>query len=273
MMRALPNSAEAMLAEVIRRQGRAGFESALLAFFRRALAPDNLIVLAYRDAGPPVVLFRQTDLPQVFAALDTTYLAGAYLLDPYHDLHVSRVPAGLYRLRDVAPDAFQRSRYYSEYYQGTTLLDEITYVAYPARGVSLNICLGRDASSGQPFTVPEIELATRLAPVVNALAETHWLGLSATDDPKPGSVTDTLIRRLDSARGIRLSPRQAEVALLILRGHSTPSIALRLGVSPQTVKVFRRQLHGRCGVTSQAELFALLLPLLGGPSGQSRVET
>jgi DNA-binding CsgD family transcriptional regulator len=33
-------------------------------------------------------------------------------------------------------------------------------------------------------------------------------------------------------------------------------------VSPQTVKVFRRQLYARCGISSQAELFALLLPLL-----------
>jgi DNA-binding CsgD family transcriptional regulator len=62
--------------------------------------------------------------------------------------------------------------------------------------------------------------------------------------------------------GIALSPRQAEVALLILRGHSSLSIGLRLGLSPQTIKVFRKQLYRRCAITSQAELFALMLPLL-----------
>ena len=41
------------------------------------------------------------------------------------------------------------------------------------------------------------------------------------------------------------------------------SIALKLGVSPQTVKVFRKQLYQRCGISSQAELFSLMLPLLG----------
>jgi DNA-binding CsgD family transcriptional regulator len=35
-----------------------------------------------------------------------------------------------------------------------------------------------------------------------------------------------------------------------------------LGVSGQTVKVFRKQLYARCGISSQAELFALMLPLL-----------
>ncbi|MFN3575403.1 MAG: helix-turn-helix transcriptional regulator, partial [Tabrizicola sp.] len=59
------------------------------------------------------------------------------------------------------------------------------------------------------------------------------------------------------------TPRQVEVALLILQGHSTASIALQLQISPQTVKVFRRQLYARCGLSSQAELFGLLMPLLG----------
>jgi DNA-binding CsgD family transcriptional regulator len=62
--------------------------------------------------------------------------------------------------------------------------------------------------------------------------------------------------------GIGLSPRQAQVALLILKGHSSLSIGLKLGLSPQTVKVFRKQLYARCGISSQGELFALMLPLL-----------
>ncbi|MCZ8151356.1 MAG: helix-turn-helix transcriptional regulator [Rhodobacteraceae bacterium] len=260
-MQPLPNSAEGQLARVIRRIGGAGFEGALQDWFRRCVAPDNLIILAYRDAGPPQVLFRQADQPQVFSQLDSTYLAGAYLLDPYHDLHMSRVPAGAYRLRDVAPDAFHRSRYFIEYYQQTTLVDEITFLLYPVADVSLNICIGRDAASGQPFSAREVEMCQRLAPVVTALGEAHWQGLRA-EQVAADDVTMQLMRGLDVARGIRLSPRQAEVALLILRGHSTVSIGLRLGVSAQTVKVFRKQLYARCGITSQAELFALMLPLL-----------
>ncbi len=270
-MQPLPNSAEAQLAQVIRRIGVAGFETALMGWFHRCVAPDNAIVLAYRDVGPPQVLFRQSEKPQVFSHLDDTYLAGAYLLDPYHDLHMSRVPTGAYRLRDVAPDAFHRSRYYSEYYQQTTLLDEITFMAYPAPSVSLNICLGRDAASGQIFTAREVETCHRIAPIVIALAEAHWQGLSA-DSSAPGNVAAQLVQALDRAHRIRLSPRQAEVALLILRGHSTVSIGLRLGVSSQTVKVFRKQLYARCRISSQAELFALMLPLLNASNSQSKTQ-
>lgn len=260
-MRPFPNAAEAMLADAMRRVGQPGFEGALHDWLRRCLAPDNVVVLAYRDAGPPQVLYLHADAPQVFSQLEGTYLAGAYLLDPYHDLHMSRVPAGAYRLLDVAPDAFQRSRYFIEYYQQTTLIDEITFVAYPRAGVSLNICLGRDATSRRVFSASEIALSQRLAPIVTALAEGHWAGL-ADAGGAADAVTDDLIGALEARHGIRLSQRQAEVALLILRGHSTPSIGLRLGLSPQTVKVFRRQLYAKCNLSSQAELFALLVPLL-----------
>ena len=51
------------------------------------------------------------------------------------------------------------------------------------------------------------------------------------------------------------------MALYILRGHSSLSIGLNLDVSPETIKVFRRQLYARCGISSQAELFALLMPM------------
>ncbi|MDQ2067075.1 helix-turn-helix transcriptional regulator [Xinfangfangia sp. CPCC 101601] len=256
----LVNRAEDALAAAVRRLGKSGFEAALMALFQRLANPDNLLILAYRDAGAPQVIYAEAGDSPVFSALPTTYLAGAYLLDPCHGLHLTRVPAGLYRLLDVAPDAFQRSRYYVEYYQGTTLIDELTFVAYPAPGVSLNICLGRDLTSDQVFSAREVEALERLTSVVLALAEVHWAGLTGAA-AAPADIAAELVAAL-APQGIQLSPRQAEVALLILRGHSSTSIALRLGVSVQTVKVFRRQLYGKCGISSQAELFALMLPLL-----------
>ena len=262
-MDALPNSSESQLAETFRTLGQPGFEQALWQFLHRVAAPDNLVVLAYRDTGPPQVLYLQSQHRQVFAQLEATYLAGAYMLDPFYDMHLLRVAAGAYRLRDVAPDAFVRSRYFIEYYEQTTLIDEITFVAYPTPGVSLNLCIGRDTTSGQVFSARQAEACQRIAPIICALAELHWKGLISASAPAD-DLTAALARALKASHAIALSPRQAEVALLILRGHSTVSIALRLGVAMQTVKVFRKQLYGRCRISSQAELFALMLPLLKG---------
>ena len=165
----------------------------------------------------------------------------------------------------MAPDQFQRSRYFLDYYRRTGLVDELTYITYPVPGLTLNICLGRDATTGQAFSSRQIETAARISPVATALADRHWSGLSEPMAPGAGradAAAPRLREALERSQAIRLSPRQAEVALLILRGHSSVSIGLRLGVSPQTVKVFRRQLYARCGITTQAELFAMMLPLL-----------
>lgn len=257
----LPNAAEAALAEAIRSCGGPGFEGALFSFLRRATSADNLVVLAFRGRGAPLVLYRVADDPRVFAQLDTTYLGGAYLLDPFHELHLSRAPAGVYRITEVAPDAFHRSRYFQEYYRQTTIQDEMTFLAYPRPGVTLTLCLARDATSGSAFGARAIDTCRRIAAPVVALAERHWATL-APDDAQAPDVPARIAAALASRHAIRLSPRQAEVALLVLRGHSTVSIGLRMGVSPQTVKVFRRQVYARCGISSQAELFALMLPLL-----------
>lgn len=247
------------LAAVIRAQGGAGFVPALLSWLTAVAAPDSVVGLAFGADGPPHVLFRQARGAQVFARLEAAYLAGAYLLDPFHALHLKGAQAGAYRLRDVAPDAFARSRYHEEYYRDTTLLDEIVLLARPQAGTTVMLCLGRDASSGTGFGAEDWAACRAAAPVAAALVERQWSGLQAG-----GSVADVVaaLQATAKTRAITLSRRQAEVALMILRGHSTASIALGLGVSAQTVKVFRRQLYDRCAISSQAELFALMLPML-----------
>lgn len=60
----------------------------------------------------------------------------------------------------------------------------------------------------------------------------------------------------------RLSDREAEVARLILQGHSSKAIARMLGNSPETVKVFRKRIHTKLGLATSAELFSLFLSAL-----------
>ena len=251
------------LARSVETLGRAAFPAALERWLAVELAQDNFTVLAYFDGRRPLSMARSARMSAVHENFDQVYVSGAYLLDPFHDLHTHRAPSGVYRLSDVAPDQFHRNPYYLDYYSATTLLDELAFVTSPAPGISVQICLGRDSSSNTRFSARELTRAHRIAPVVVALADRHWAGLDAQGEYSGTSVTDRLRDALDQAHGIRLSPRQAEVTLLILRGHSSVSIGLELGISPQTVKVFRKQIYRKCEISSQAELFNLMLPLLG----------
>jgi DNA-binding CsgD family transcriptional regulator len=256
----IPEAFESHLAEAIATIGRDGFEAALWGLFGALARPDNMLVLVYRDAGPALELSRKAGDARVFARLESTYLEGAFRLSPFYGLHLRRAGEGLYRLRDIAPDAFQRSRFYIEYFGQTTIIDELAFTAWLGEGLSLNLFLGRDGQSGRAFTAAEVAACRRIAPVVSALARAHWSAPKLASGPVED--TPSLLAAAARRQGIALSPRQAEVALLVLKGHSTLSIALTLGLSPQTVKVFRKQLYARCGISSQAELFALMLPLL-----------
>ncbi|MGB8812049.1 MAG: helix-turn-helix transcriptional regulator [Paracoccaceae bacterium] len=67
-----------------------------------------------------------------------------------------------------------------------------------------------------------------------------------------------------------LSDREAEVARLILRGHSSKVIARMMGNSPETVKVYRKRLHTKLGLGSTGELFTLFMAALcAAPQGGS----
>lgn len=229
---------------------------------------DNLIIIAYSGEQRPRVLYREYTDPVVYLPMDTQYLEAAYLLDPFYHEHRKGNTRGIRRLSEVAPDHFRRTRYYNRYYKQTTLLDEVAVFARVTDNITLTACLGRDRSSGTPFARRELQALHRHEQTLSALLEQHWRDYRSDDAAgrPPVPLEERLRRIVHHEHGIHLSPRQAEVALLILRGYSSRSIGMHLDISRETVKVFRRQLYARCHLSSQAELFALLMPLLAGLS-------
>ena len=260
------NTKESLLATTIASLNTNDFPDRLNAWLQICLPYDNITILAYFQNAPPVPMMFKSHQPKVHENMGHIYLTGAYLLDPFYDLHINNAPAGVYRLSDIAPDKFRRNQYFLEYYSNTTMVDEFAFISYPSPGISLHVCLGRDSNSNKRFTARELANAHRIAPLVISLTSGHWKDLMAEGEMAEGEFVSNLIKATNQAHGISLSPRQAEVAMLVLRGHSSVSIGLRLGISFQTVKVFRKQLYRKCKISSQAELFNLMLPILGSLS-------
>lgn len=258
----LTNATQEHLATAIEALGSRLFSEKLYAWLCRCFEIDNGTILAYYQTSKPDVFFSQSTIRQVHEHMEADYLSGTYLLDPFHDLHVNKSARGLYRLRDCAPDSFHRNEYYAKYYAGTTMLDEVCFHATLPKGVSVQVCLGRDKSSGRSFSARDLNTARKLSSIVCSLVTVQWKDLSASGDYTDETLLAHLKLQLLEHKGIRLSDRQCEVALLIMRGHSTISIGLCLEISPQTVKVFRKQLYRKCGISSQAELFSLMSAFL-----------
>ena len=266
-MQVFTDSGETLLASAIENLKTTSFPNSLSAWLQCRLPYDNITILAYFQNRQPVLLMFENRQPKVHENFARVYLAGTYLLDPFHNLHVKNAPAGVYRLSDIAPDNFRRNQYFLEYYGNTTMVDEFAFVSHPSPGISLHVCLGRDSNSNKRFKNRELARAHRLSPLVTSLTSGHWNDLRSVGAAVEGQVSSNLIGATKREHGISLSPRQAEVAMLVLQGHSSVSIGLKLGISFQTVKVFRKQLYKKCNISSQAELFNLMIPILGSLQG------
>jgi DNA-binding CsgD family transcriptional regulator len=76
-----------------------------------------------------------------------------------------------------------------------------------------------------------------------------------------GALTDmpaaTRARTIPAEIVALLTPREQEVAELLLRGCSSDAVASRLSISRHTVKDHRKHIFARLGISSLAELFAL----------------
>ena len=257
-----PMRSQHALSETILAIGSEHFGDSLRCWLNASCSFDNFAAIAFFQDRNPQVLSTHARDSRVFERIDSHYVAGAYLLDPFFGLHQNDADDGVYRLADIAPDQFQRNEYFKAYYQSTTLQDELAFFCKPSAVVSITICIGRDATTASRFTSKDRSRAKEVAPVVNALVRMHWRDLEPLNDRTPQDIASKLRQRIAMHLGIQLSGRQSEIALLILQGHSSVSIGLTLGISPQTVKVIRKQLYKKCQISSQGELYYLIAPYL-----------
>ncbi len=202
------------------------------------------------------------NLGQVLAdAPITPYLEFAYLLDPFHDLFRQGGGDRVVTLGECAPDDFRTSTYFRRFYAGTGLFDETTVFVSFGNDACIAISLG---SREADFRLSAYGLATlkSLLPVISALCRRHWPRLqpsSITDQGRLGSHLEKLFDRFGTSV---LSNREGEIARLVLKGHSSKSVARLLGNSPEIVKVHRKRIYAKLDIASQGELFSIFLDAL-----------
>lgn len=236
------------IAEAVSALGEPGFPAALERALRHLVSFEMMNGFAYAAGGKAFDLDNERILGDRTTIVDQ-YLAGAYILDPFYDVARSAPEQGVLVMRQVAPDRFTETEYYRRHYQATGIIDEIGFVL-KLQHVDAVLSVSR-IGAVPVFSRRDIARLESAAPLVRALAERHW---HARFQPQSGdgSAAATISHPL-------LSKRELEIVTLILKGHSTYSIAATLGLSPNTVKVHRRQVYAKLTISSQAELFHLFL--------------
>ena len=250
------------LGRVIFQIGRPQFWRHLILLLNELLPFENALVSFNASRSIPVVLEEYDADDSATPSPTPLYLSGLYLLDPFWQACQTGLSDGLYRLEEVAPDLFRQSEYFLKYSRDAVGDDELQLILNVAPHEVLLLSLG----TRKRFTLDTCGRLTICTPWILALMRQHWLHANA------GSVasvkaTDQLQQTLANFGAHILSTREMEIAQLILRGNSSKAIANTLSISAETVKVHRRHLYSKLGISSQPELFSLFLNALSTKLG------
>lgn len=243
--------------------------------FRQMMAAltrfDHVVIFAYRGSEAPIELYSTFDADEKIVYV-TMYQAGPYLLDPfYHTARERR--SGLFRMRELAPDRFFSSEYYRSYYMQTGLAEEAGFFVPLDHEVTVVLSLMRKHQTGA-FPPGEFATLRKAEPLVAALVRRNWTGLDRRFEAErqktsrrgrkgKGSAGIATDAPVDLWRGLKLTSREVAIIDLVLQGHSSESIGLRLNISTGTVKVHRRNVYRKLGISSQTQLLSIYLKTLG----------
>jgi len=251
----------AAMADATRCLGGDLFSAALIKMIRTQVPVDSMAAVGFPEQARPLFLSEETRQDVFTKEGDlANYVGGAYLLDPFYRATLEQAPSGFYRLKDIAPDNFYDSEYFRQYYQFSNLTDEVGYLLAREGGAYLHLSLARI----EPYTSDELKLLEWMTPWLLVMVERQWQ--NSLSRPELSSLEVTMHGQLSKAfenfgRSV-LTDRECEVAHLILHGHSTKSMASKLDISVETIKVHRRNLYSKLDISSQPELFSLFLSSL-----------
>ena len=235
--------------------GTADFPERLVAMLQELVPCQDATIIFFPETELPVIEY--FDVPQEGgkSTLDN-FVKGAFLLDPYYLAATRDRRFGVFRLRDLAPTGFKDSEYYKAWYRNCGYQDECGYLLPVGEDGFVNIALGKLTPRAR-FTKRELKVLEDILPTIETLCQRHW-------GQQPESASGINLRaRLDSAlesfSDSLLTEREAQVINLVLHGHSTKTLAEKLSISVETVKLHRKHAYAKLEVSSQAELFYLFL--------------
>lgn len=240
----------------------ADFAAALVAGLRKLVPIDDATVLHYARGDLPTVVYCETPEARHSNTMES-FAAGTFLLDPFYQAANENRRFGLFRLQELAPAGFRDTEYYRNWYRNCGFSDECGYLIELGNDAFVNVAVGRLA--GRRFTPTQITVLRSILGAVDTVCSQHWARESSSGD----GLRRQLHLALDDFGSSLLTDRETQVINMILHGHSSKSVAERLGISAETVKLHRKHAYAKLEVSSQAELFYLFLDsLMSSPNYQ-----
>jgi len=235
------------------------------------LVPFELAAaFVYRGRSRPLNIYDNFELADAKKGI-AAYVENTYVLNPFYQASQKGLADGVYRIRDLAPDAFFESEYYKTYRALPDRSEEIGYITedWPESLEEIDIAITLETDvvcelslyrslRDRGFADDELARISLVLPVIAALLRRYWAWFGASK--LEASPPDHRIEQIFASFGAEvLTEREREVTQLILRGHSSESIGFNLGISLGTVKTHRKNAYAKLGISSQSELLSLFL--------------
>lgn len=234
--------------------GRSDFPKILIDTLRRQADVGHCMVFALSRSGAASCLLGAGNIP-IGGDLGAAYAGQFHESDPNRDALFEAEGSAPIMLPAFAPRMYG-ARYRKIFFQDSGIVDKCATAIW-IEDTCFYVNFYRITAQGR-FSAAQRERLDAIAPAIAASVARHFQEKAAPDQS---------LAALFAARAplSALSPREQEVCRRILAGFSSEAISQGLGISLHSTLTYRKRAYERLGISSQNELFAIVLGLLAGP--------
>jgi len=256
---AFKDSATSDITPAVLAIGRPTFPQALICSLRRVADVSHCMVFSFTGERSARCLLDVGNI-SIGGDLGVAYSEHFHLADPNRDA----IFGGQANAAPIVLPTFARRMYSDRYrkifFEDSRIIDKFATAIWVG-DTCFYVNFYRIISQGR-FSRDQVEQLSRIAPAVSAAVARHFEHDSSSDrDP---------VRRLEtlfatSESFAKLTGREKEVCLRILSGFSSEAISADLGIGLQSTLTYRKRAYDKLDISSQNELFGIVLRLLISP--------
>lgn len=235
--------------------GRPEFPKILIDTLRRQAGVGHCMVFAFTRAGAASCLLDVGNIPSG-GDLGAAYAGQFHESDPNRDALFEGEGGAPIMLPSFAPRMYG-ARYRKIFFNDSNIVDKCATAIWTG-DTCFYVNFYRITSQGR-FGDAERARLQAIAPAIGASVARHFQRAATTPDQFLAALFAT--RAPLSA----LTPREREVCRRILLGLSSEAISHELGISVHSTLTYRKRAYDRLGISSQNQLFKIVLRLLAGP--------
>ena len=236
--------------------GRPNFADALLGALHRVADVGHCMVFSFAGEGGASCLLDIGNIP-IGHDLGVAYSGHFHQSDPNRDT-IFRDQA---KTAPILLPTFARRMYSDSYrkifFEDSGIVDKFATAIW-VEDTCYYLNFYRISAQGR-FNREQMQRLSTVGPTMSAAVARHFQRDSAPAGDAAGRLKALFAT---SEAFANLTGREKEVCLGILTGHSSEAIAAELGISLHSALTYRKRAYDRLAISSQNELFGLVLRLL-----------